>query len=148
MSRRQFSIRRASVFIGVCALLTLLAKVSWDAVSMPHNAVTPTAIVETHYRIHLFARRNGRLPENLSELPTRDNYSNRTDDVWDRELIYEVDEGGTITLGSYGRDGEVGGVGEDADMIHEYSSRDETGRLTARDDSWVVDGEIRPTVDE
>ena len=146
MARRQFSIRKASVFVGGCALLASLVKVSWDAVSMPRNAVTPTAIVETHYRIHLFAEQNGRLPKHLSELPKRDEYANRTVDLWGRELIYNIDVNGTITLGSYGRDGEVGGVGEDADMIHEYSSRDETGRLIAGDDSWVVDGEIYPEV--
>jgi len=115
---------------------------------MPRSAITPTAIIETHYRIYLYAKRNGRLPEDLSKLPKRDDYSNRTTDLWDRELIYEIAPDGTITLGSYGKDSEVGGVGKDADMIHKYRSQDEAGRFIAGDDSWVVDGEIDPDVGE
>ncbi len=104
--------------------------------------MTRTAIGETHYRIYLFAEKNGKLPQQLSDLPVREGYLNRTTDEWGRPLIYEIDDAGIITLGSFGRDGKSGGSGDDADIFHRYRSRDESGRFIAGDHLWVVTGEV------
>ena len=44
---------------------------------------TLTAIGESFYRLHLYAKANGRLPDSLSELPERERYVNQTKDAWD-----------------------------------------------------------------
>lgn len=105
--------------------------------------LTITAIGETQYRIYLFAQSNGSLPKQLAELPERPGYMNRTHDAWGKQLIYEIDDSGVITIGSLGRDGDAGGTGDDEDIFRKYRSRDEqSGRFIAGDHLWVVDGEI------
>ena len=104
---------------------------------------TVTAIGETFYRIHLFAKTNGALPDKLVELPKRDNYANRVTDGWGRDLLFEIDEDGVMTLRSLGKDGKVGGSGPNRDMVRSYRTRDQDDRFIVADDMWIVDGELR-----
>ena len=81
--------------------------------------MTATAITETSVRIGLYVQANGKLPPALAVIPVRQNYTNRTTDGWKRPLIYRV-EGDSFTLSSLGRDGIVGGAGDDADWLRKY----------------------------
>ena len=58
-----------------------------------------------------YRKEKGRLPANLDEL-----HKGAWIDAWDRPLHYEL-EGDRYRLYSYGRDGESGGVGPDADIF-------------------------------
>jgi len=142
MARSPLTIRKLFGIVTFAAVVIFLAMAFVDSISIPDSAITPSAIGETHYRIHLFAVVNNRLPTGLSELTDRQGYANRTEDLWGRELIYRVDDDGIITLGSYGRDGKIGGVNSDADIIRSYRSLDESGNFIAGDDLWVATGEI------
>ena len=144
MARSTLTIRRLFGIIAIAAVISFLGKIFLDSISIPRGAITPTAIGETHYRIYIFASKNQRLPTDLLELNERPGYANRTTDLWGRELIYQVDINGIITLGSYGQDGKLGGSGEDADILRRYRSKDESGRFIAGDDLWVATGEIYP----
>lgn len=104
--------------------------------------MTNTAIGETFYRIHLYMRSLGNVPQSLEVLPIRENYANRTTDGWGRELLHTVSREGIITLQSLGRDGEPGGEGEDADISRSYRTIDETGKSIIGDDYWIVNAEI------
>ena len=144
MARSTLTIRKLFGIVAVVAVVLYFCNALLDAVSIPRSAITPTAIGETHSRIHIFAATHGRLPAGLDELKERNGYVNRTDDLWGRKLIYEIDAQGIITLGSYGRDGTIGGSGEDADILHRYRSLDESGQFIADDNLWVIHGEILP----
>ncbi len=111
-------------YLTTFVLLTL-AGCHFDTV--PQSAVTPSAMTETYVRIGIYYQQHHKLPANLDVLPLRQNYENRTVDVWGRPLRYVVDSESTFSLASLGKDGISGGVGEDSDLVRKYR---------------VVDGEI------
>jgi hypothetical protein len=80
---------------------------------IPPRAMTLTAMSETAARIGLYFGRNKRLPTDLG-------YANRSADGWGRPLIYTIDAFDAFTLRSLGRDGNVGGTGDDADVSLQY----------------------------
>ena len=121
-----------AVGLASCSLVTTIG---------PHD-MSLTAITETHVRMHLYLLEHRECPESLSQLPKRDGYMNRTTDGWDRPLIYSVDDGGVITLSSLGRDGVVGGTGDDRDITRRFRTRNEDGTLNIDDELWTVTSEI------
>jgi general secretion pathway protein G len=86
---------------------------------IPKKDETITAIDETSVRIGIYYQQNAHLPESLSDLPKRNGYVNKLTDAWDRPLIYKV-AGNEFTLSSLGKDGAIGGEGEDADLVRRY----------------------------
>ena len=88
-------------------------------VEVTDRDMTSTAIVETSYRIGMYFKANDRLPADLSVLPARQGYINRTNDGWNRPLIYQSEKD-SFSLISLGKDGVAGGTGDNADMIHKY----------------------------
>jgi hypothetical protein len=124
----------------------LLIAVIWFLPSLAHRItpveMTHTAIGETIYRIHMHAKAAGQLPKSLAELPIRENYGNRVTDGWSRALTYEVDDVGILTIRSLGRDGKVGGVGEDEDVAYRYQTKDRSGKFIVGDELWTVEAEI------
>lgn len=113
---------------------------------IPPRDMTNTSIIETTVRIHMYMTANGEYPTNLSVLPIRNGYANRTTDGWGRTLVYDVDDEGIISLESLGRDGKPGGEGDDADIIRRYRTRNKDGSLCVDDEMWIVDAEIREDV--
>ena len=81
--------------------------------------MTATAMGETSARIGLYTKSKGQLPPNLTVLPVRQGFMNQTTDGWNRPLIYKT-EGDTFSISSFGRDGVVGGAGDDEDMTRKY----------------------------
>ncbi len=104
--------------------------------------MTHTAIGETFYRIHLFMQKEGMVPKSLDVLSLREGYGNRTTDGWGRELQYTISPNGVLSLKSLGRDGEIGGAEEDADISRSYRTIDETGKSLIGEDLWIVTAEI------
>jgi hypothetical protein len=74
--------------------------------------------------IEVYRQAKGRLPSDLAELPVCKvhkvsiNDKGQPRDVWGTPILYRV-EGDQYTLLSYGRDGEPGGTGYDADLTPE-----------------------------
>jgi hypothetical protein len=97
---------------------------------------------ETIVRIHMYMTANRDYPKDLKVLPVRKGYDNRTYDGWGRDLIYEVDDGGVVSLKSLGRDGKAGGEGKDADIIHRYRTRNADGSLNIDIENWVSQSKI------
>jgi len=120
----------------------LLAVTACHAHTISPSEMTYSAIGETIYRIHLYAKINGTLPSSLAVLPVRDNYANRTLDGWNRPIIYKVTPDGVLSLTSLGSDGLPGGTGEEKDIVVRYRGKDKNGRVIAGNDLWTVDGEI------
>lgn len=120
MARRNRPIIRRSVVLLVLAALVVIAIAMTFVDVISPRAMTLTAMTETSVRIGLYYQRNKRLPLNLSVLPVRNGYMNRTADGWKRELIYTIDAGDGFSLGSLGRDGKNGGTGDNADICQQY----------------------------
>lgn len=134
--------RLRTLMIVLALGLAMLAGCLAPHVITPEES-TDVAIGETHVRTHLYMLTNRSTPPDLSVLPTRKGYGNRTTDGWGRPLLYSVDENGVITLSSLGRDGKSGGSGADADVVRRYRTRDKSGKLNVDDDLWIVTSEIR-----
>lgn len=118
------------------------------ACCMPMTVISPedmtrAAIGETFYRIHLYGRLHGRLPESLSVLADRGGYSNRTTDGWGRALNYSIGDDGLVSLTSLGQDGQAGGLGPDQDVTVTYRSRRPDGSMWVGEDLWIVEAENR-----
>ena len=107
--------------------------------------MTWTAMDETFARIDIYARSNKSVPTSLEMLPKREHYINRTTDGWGRPLRYSVSQDGIVSLTSLGRDGVVGGHGEDADITEAYYTRRTDGTLWAGSDLWLVEAEVKPS---
>ena len=105
--------------------------------------MTWTAMGETFARIDIYTRSNKSLPTTLEMLPKRENYMNQTTDGWGRQLHYSLSQDGIISLTSLGRDGVVGGQGEDADITEAYHTRRADGTLWAGSDLWLVEAEVK-----
>lgn len=94
---------------GCATLLPYFATV------IPPRSETLNNIHGIERRIHLYWDEHGRLPASPSELPIEPNKVSDTTDGWGRELRWTFVDEMTIRVSSLGRDGEVGGAGEDED---------------------------------
>jgi hypothetical protein len=106
--------------------------------------MTRTSIIETFVRIDLYAKQNRCPPPSLDVLPRREGYVNRTIDGWNRPLQYHIGTDGLITLVSFGRDGKIGGSGEDADISQSYYSRRKDGTLWVGAELWIAEAQVKP----
>lgn len=107
-------------------LLSLLVDV------IPPRNLTVTRMWVTKRRIIQFAQRENRLPSDLSELPPMPGYDTETRDAWGRPFIYKSLPDGRVILESYGKDGLIGGTGDNADLIGIFESKNPQG-------DWVKD---------
>jgi hypothetical protein len=112
-------VRRTTLLLAASAVALLLIAMSMVHV-IPPRALTITAMGETSVRIRLHWHREKSLPADLSALPLRGGYANRTTDAWKRPLLYSIESSDTFTLRSLGRDGKPGGSEDDADIAHTY----------------------------
>jgi hypothetical protein len=108
------------IFMRYAAIFVFLTLAGCHIDTVPQSAITPSAMTETYVRIGLYYQQHNKLPASLDMLPVRENYQNRTADVWGRPLRYTVDSESTFSLSSLGRDGMSGGAGEDADLVQKY----------------------------
>ena len=118
LSRPFFSWRRDwIVIIGVViALLAMLPGLCFVGVA-PKSAVTKGGMFSLADRIGHVIRRDGKMPDDLSAMPT--NPGHQADDLvdaWDRPIRVRQLADGTVELLSLGRDGKPGGTGEEADI--------------------------------
>jgi len=86
-----------------------------------------------------YAQLHGELPGSLSVLPKMEGYDSSTRDGWQRDIIFEVSSSGVVSFRSFGRDGAVGGSGEDADIVRAFSARDAQGKWSDEMVDWSED---------
>jgi hypothetical protein len=97
---------------------------AWKTFYMFHGLdqqLTRRSLIELRDDIEKYKETNGKLPEKLEDLDVfkkgflRQNDAGQAVDGWLRPFAYEVEDG-EYRLFSYGRDGEPGGEGLDADL--------------------------------
>ena len=123
-----------AVIVGVAALLAFALV---DVI--PPRALTATRMQILKTRVLEFARKHGELPSSLSVLPANQARDNSILDGWHREILFEVSTSGILTFRSLGRDGLVGGSGEDADITRSFMARDSQGRWSDNTVGWSED---------
>lgn len=87
---------------------------------IPPVDFTHTSMAETSFRIGLYKEANGKLPDNLEQLPKREGYINSIIDGWKKELQYSIKDAKTVVLISYGEDGKAGGTNSASDIVKEF----------------------------
>jgi hypothetical protein len=91
--------------------------------------MTETRLLVTHHRLQTYWNRHGKVPGTPAELPLEKGRDCSTIDGWGRELHWDSDDTGKVKVWSLGRDGNPGGIGEDADLEVEFA-----GTRSAQDD--------------
>jgi len=103
---------------------------------IPPTSLTETRMFVTKRRILQYAQAHDQLPPDLSSLPQMAGYDMSLKDGWGRTLSYQTNSAGTVTLESLGRDGVLGGSGEDADIIRSFPIRDSHGAWSDEMVDW------------
>jgi hypothetical protein len=109
----------------------------------PPRSLTAGRMQTTKRRILRYAHQHGELPNRLSELPRFDGYSNEIVDAWKRPIAFEKSATGRVTLCSLGRDGKIGGEGDDADIVRSFPARDEQNRWSDEMVNWIEDSFVQ-----
>jgi hypothetical protein len=130
--------KRLIIILGlVIAVVAVFAFMLVDTI--PRRSITASHMMVIKRCILQHAHSHGELPHSLTGLPEMQGRDNCIRDGWGRNIILEVSSSGIVTLRSLGRDGVVGGSGEDADMIGTFPSRDEQGRWSDEMVEWSHD---------
>ena len=89
-------------------------------------------------RILRYASIHNAAPTSLDQLPLIEQRDNDVVDAWHRPILWQLD-GDKVTLISYGRDGQPGGVDDDADIIGVFSMKDDMGQWAEELSEWRTD---------
>lgn len=109
----------------------------------PPRSLTAGRMQTTKRRILRYAHQHGELPTSLSILARIGGYGNEIVDGWKRPLIFETSPTGLISLRSLGRDGKIGGEGDDADIVRSFPARDAQNRWSDESVAWAEDSFVR-----
>lgn len=123
--RQGFTLAELMVVIVIIGLLATL--VTTDVVGFLAGGKTTKARADINaieQAVDVYYLRNGQWPDDLEILVQKDDLGNRyldatvvPKDPWKNEYAYVRPEGGDdLDIISYGRDGQPGGEGEDADI--------------------------------
>jgi len=109
--------RRLRLLFRLGALAACAFVVAFLLAEMPSpGSMTRGRMYLIKFRIEDYVAEHGRLPASLSDLPPLEgNRISSIVDGWKRPIHYAVN-GHSVTLLTLGRDGQPGGVGEDADI--------------------------------
>ncbi|NOZ72788.1 MAG: hypothetical protein GXP38_12905 [Chloroflexi bacterium] len=111
----------------VIAAAVLIVMVLVCTENIPPKAITRTRISITKQRVCGYFAVRHRLPAKLSDLqPLKKNRDGSFMDGWGRPIQYTVKDMAVILL-SLGKDGQLGGTGEDADIQVTFAVGGEKG---------------------
>ena len=130
--------KRALIILLIVAAVVATLAFSLAEV-IPSRSLTATRMQVIKRRVLQYARAHGKLPESLAALPAIEGYDSSIRDGWKRGILFEVSKSSVITLRSLGRDGKVGGTGDDADIIRSFPARDAQGQWSDEMVEWSED---------
>lgn len=115
-------LRSKAMLAGVLAVIAVVAFLLFSATTTISSAdMTATRLRVLEFRIRQYVQKEGhKVPADLNTLPKTPNKDNSITDGWGRQFILIIDDS-VITLTSYGKDGEPGGTGDNADVVHRFS---------------------------
>jgi hypothetical protein len=131
-------VKRALIILAIVAVVVAALAVSFVD-RIPPRALTATRMQVLKRRVLQYAHTHGELPSSLAVLPKMEGYDSSIRDGWKRDIIFEVSASSGVSFRSSGRDGIVGGSGEDADIVRSFSARDAQGRWSDEMVDWSED---------
>jgi general secretion pathway protein G len=118
--RAGYSLTEIMVVLVIIGLLVaLVGPQLFRFVGRGNSSAAAAQIESISTQLSFYRLENGDYPDNsqgLSVIIVEDGQS-VPDDPWDRPYVYEYVGPGRARIGTYGRDGEEGGEGEDADIF-------------------------------
>jgi hypothetical protein len=127
-------VKLSAVFLAGVVGLVVLSGLFVDHI--PPHAMTVTRMQLLKRRVLQYAQSHDRLPASLTALPPMEGYDDRIQDGWQRDIAFEV-SGDVIAFRSLGRDGVLGGSGDDADIVRSVPSHDAQGRWSEEFVAWA-----------
>ncbi len=121
----------------VAAVIAILVFSLVDVV--PPRGLTATRMQMLKRRVIQYGQAHGELPTSLAGLPEIKGYDCDIRDGWKRDIIFEVSTSGVFTFRSLGRDGIVGGTGDDGDIVMSFPTRDAQGKWSDETVGWSED---------
>ena len=119
LTRRQRGMTLIEIIVVVAILTLMAAAVAVSVLAVHRSAQVDVARLDLkalRNALDLYALKNGRYPPTLAALVDTRILSHAPKDPWKRDYTYKL-EAGQPVLQSYGRDGEPGGDGDDADIV-------------------------------
>jgi hypothetical protein len=108
------------LLIIICALIIIFLYLGKVTGTISPAEETHAFMRKTAFRIELYRKDNGKLPDNLAQLPRKEGSLNSIVDGWGKQFEYKVKDANTVVLQSYGEDGKAGGVHSAADIVKEF----------------------------
>ena len=133
---KTFPVKLFAVFLAGVVGLVVISGLFVDHI--PPHAMTVTRMQHLKRRVLQYAQSHDRLPASLTALPPMEGYDDRIQDGWQRDIAFEV-SGDVIAFRSLGRDGVLGGTGEDADIVRSFPLHDAQGRWSNEFVGWTED---------
>lgn len=116
------NVKRSLVHISsglfVIVFLGILISIIWGERILPKEN-TKSIQITLEYRIHDYFELHKRLPKALADLPVQIMRDNAICDGWNRAMHFSC-TGTVVYLRSYGKDGVVGGKGDNEDIEHRF----------------------------
>lgn len=104
---------------------------------IPPRSVTIGNMQVMKRRLIIFAAFHNKLPATVDELPPLAGFVSDNVDGWGRKIIMIID-GDLVKLISRGRDGLIGGNGEDQDVQGEFLIKKSNGEWSDEMCSWTT----------
>lgn len=89
--------------------------------TVPKASSTKGTLTVLSRRVRRYVKLNNEIPHDLSNLPILNGFNNDIKDAWGNDIIYLVNNK-EVTLTSLGRDGKIGGKGEDTDISEKFNA--------------------------
>jgi len=139
VSRHQVRLVKRPIIILAIATAVVAVLVFSFVDRIPPRSLTATRMHVLKRRVLQFAQAHGEFPKSLVALPVMEGYDSSIRDGWKRDIIFEASTSGIVTFRSLGRDGAVGGSGDDADIIRSFPARDAQGKWSDEMIEWSED---------
>ena len=122
------------------AVIGTAAAVLYGCVEVvPPRSLTAVRMHMLKRKVLRYARQHGELPASVQVLPEMHGYDNSALDAWKRPIIFETSPSGSVTFRSLGRDGKIGGEGDDADIIRSFPARNAQRQWSDEGVDWSED---------
>ncbi len=84
-----------------------------------------------------YAQKYDAPPESLDALQDELDFQCEIKDAWGRKIIYQVNPDETVSLTSYGKDGNEGGDNDNADLVGIFPLKTKSGRWEGNYCKWL-----------
>lgn len=121
MPRKWFKVTGRKILVLALIVVVFLWCISVFVCHIPSEELTRTRLIVIQRRIIDYYSSTGAWPQTLIDLPSdKSDVDNSLVDAWGRSIVYRV-IGDHVVLESMGRDGNLGGTGQDSDLFIRFT---------------------------